>query len=78
MRVSPIAEGGTLVVALPLGDTQGTLRRLLLVEVLVSLGVLLVAALTGAWLVRLGLRPLRDIEETAETIAEGTLTERLP
>ena len=78
VRVSPLEGGGTLIVALPLGDTRATLHRLLLVELLVGLGVIAAAAASGAWLVRLGLRPLRDIEETAETIAEGTLTERLP
>jgi two-component system OmpR family sensor kinase len=78
VRVSPLAGGGTLIVALPLGDSSATLHRLVVVETLVGLGVLVAAALSGAWLVRLGLRPLREIEETAETIAEGTLTERVP
>jgi two-component system, OmpR family, sensor kinase len=32
----------------------------------------------GWWLVRLGLRPLRDIERTAGAIAEGHLDERVP
>ena len=80
VRVSPlpVEGGGTLIVALPLGDAAATLHRLVIVEILVGLGVLMAAALSGAWLVRLGLRPLRDIEQTAETIAEGTLTERVP
>ena len=38
----------------------------------------IVALLGGLWLVRIGLRPLRDMERTAETIAAGNLTERVP
>ncbi len=39
---------------------------------------MLVALLGGFWLVRIGLRPLRDMETAAESIAEGNLTERVP
>ena len=38
----------------------------------------LLALLGGFWLVRIGLRPLRDMERTAEAIAAGNLTERVP
>ena len=41
-------------------------------------GAVLVALVGGFWLVRLGLRPLRDMERTAESIADGNLTERVP
>ena len=80
-RVSelPGLTGGTgaLVVALPLTDTEATLRRLLAIEVLVTGGVLVAAAAGGLWLVRLGLRPLEDIEGTAAQITAGDLSHRV-
>ena len=39
---------------------------------------MLIALAAGYWLVRLGLRPLRDMESAAESIAEGNLTEQVP
>ncbi|HVD13636.1 MAG TPA: HAMP domain-containing sensor histidine kinase [Actinomycetota bacterium] len=78
VRVSRLAFGrGTLVMALPLAEGAATLQRLLLVEALVTLTVLGVAAAVGLWLVRLGLRPLEDISATAATIARGDLTRRV-
>jgi two-component system OmpR family sensor kinase len=68
---------GVLLLALPLGDATATLRRLLLIELLVTATVLAAAAAVGLWLVRLGLRPLEDISATAATIARGDLTRRV-
>jgi two-component system OmpR family sensor kinase len=68
----------TLFVAAPLSDTLATLHRLLLIELAVTGGALLLAALIGWWLVHLGLRPLRDIERTAGAIAQGDLSHRVP
>ncbi|HEV1997641.1 MAG TPA: HAMP domain-containing sensor histidine kinase, partial [Candidatus Dormibacteraeota bacterium] len=66
-----------LVVALPLADVSATLGQLLFIEVLVWLGVLAVAGAAGLYLVRLGLRPLTEIEATAGAIAGGDLTQRV-
>lgn len=72
-------EGGLvqLAVALPLADVSATLGQLLTIEVLVWLGVLVVAGAAGLYLVRLGLRPLTEIETTADAIASGDLTQRV-
>jgi two-component system, OmpR family, sensor kinase len=78
VRASMLADGQVLVVAQPLGDTQSTLHRLFLIELAVTAGAIIVALLGGLWLVRLGLRPLRDMERSAELIAAGNLTERVP
>jgi two-component system OmpR family sensor kinase len=67
---------GSAVVALP-ENISRTLASLIWVEILVGVGVLAATALLGSWLVRLGLRPLREIEETAGRIAAGDLTERV-
>ena len=68
---------GTIVVAVPLSDTDATLNRLLVVEALVIAGVLLVLGVVGAWLVRLGLRPLDRMGTTAGIIAGGDLSRRV-
>ena len=77
VRTGPTRAGGTVVVALPLDETRATLNRLLVIEVLVTAGVLLSAAALGVWLVRLGLRPLADIEATAAGITEGDMSRRV-
>ena len=69
--------GEQIVVAVPLGDVDETLDRLLLVEALVILGVLLVLGVAAAWLVRLGLRPLDRMGTTAGIIARGDLSRRV-
>ena len=78
VRASKVAGGDVLVVAQPLGDIESTLHHLLLVEWLVTAGAVMIALAGGFWLVRLGLRPLRDMETAAESIAAGNLTERVP
>jgi two-component system OmpR family sensor kinase len=68
---------GVLIVALPLTETKATLNRLVVIEVLVTAGVLVAAAAAGLWLVRLGLRPLEDIEGTAAQITAGDMSRRV-
>ncbi|MEO8291742.1 MAG: HAMP domain-containing sensor histidine kinase [Actinomycetota bacterium] len=82
LRYRVIAEavadgGGTVVVAIPLTDIAETLHRLVVVEALVVAGALVLAAASALGLVRLGLRPLTDIEETAGAIAAGDLSQRV-
>jgi two-component system OmpR family sensor kinase len=78
VRASTLANGDLLILAQPLGDTQSTLHRLLVIELIVTAAAVLVALMAGFWLVRIGLRPLRDMETAAESIAAGNLTERVP
>ena len=77
VRVSTVGGGRELIVATPLGDTVGTLHRLLAVELAVTAVALLAAGLLGWWLVRVGLRPLRAMERSASAIAAGELDQRL-
>lgn len=65
------------VIATSLHDTFGTLHRLLVVEILVTAGVLVAIVALALWVIRLGLKPLREIEATAATIAGGDLTGRV-
>lgn len=76
VQISNLGAAGTVVVALP-EDISKTLANLIWVEMLVGLGVLVATAILGSLLVRLSLRPLVEIEETAGRIAAGNLTERV-
>lgn len=68
---------GVFVVAIPLSDVDATLSRLLVLELIVS-GAVLVALAAAAWvLVRVGLRPLEKMADTAGEIAAGDLTQRV-
>jgi two-component system, OmpR family, sensor kinase len=74
-----IAPGAaeTLIVATSLADVDGTLRRLLLIELLVTGAVIAAIILLGLWIVRIGLRPLEAIGKTADAIAAGDLSRRV-
>jgi two-component system OmpR family sensor kinase len=78
VRASQLGNGDQLILAVSLSDTHQTLHRLLLIELAVTGAALILAGLIGWWLVHLGLRPLRDIERTAEAIAAGDLSHRVP
>jgi two-component system OmpR family sensor kinase len=78
VRASTLQNGDLLILAQPLNDTASTLHQLFFIELAVTGGAVLVGLLAAFWLVRLGLRPLRDMETTAESIAAGNLTERVP
>ena len=70
-------DTGITIAAVPLGEVDSTLSRLLLVEALVIGGALLALGLTAFFVVRLGLRPLSRIEVTAGHIAAGDLSRRV-
>ena len=69
---------GTLVTALSLNPTNDTLASLRKVELLASLAVLLAMGVLVMVVVRRGLRPLRQMAGTADAIASGDLTRRVP
>ena len=71
-------NGDVAVQAQPLVDQTSTLHTLLLTELAVTAGALVLALAGGWWLVRLGLRPLEDVERTADSIAAGNLDQRVP
>jgi two-component system OmpR family sensor kinase len=69
---------GTLITAISLNPTNDTLSSLRRNELLVSLAVVLVMGLLALLVVRRGLRPLREMASTADAIASGDLTRRVP
>src|SRR3954454_17030297 len=75
--IQPQNDGGAFVVAVPLGDVDQTLHRLLLIEAGVSVVVLIVLGAVAYSVVRLGLRPLERMGQTAGAIAAGDLSKRI-
>jgi len=76
--VTGATERVIIVVGEPIGGTTSTLHTLLLIELAVTAGALVLAMAGGWWLVWLGLRPLEDVERTADSIAAGNLDQRVP
>jgi len=66
-----------LLVASSLGGVDSTLHRLLLIELIATAAVLAALAALALWVVRVGLRPLRRIEQTTAAITAGDLSQRV-
>lgn len=67
-----------VVIARPLTDVQQTLDRLVMIEIGVSATVLAAMAVLVFFAVRLGLQPLQRFVTTADAIAAGDLSLRVP
>jgi two-component system OmpR family sensor kinase len=74
---TPALGGGLTVVAVSLRSADQTLARLLVVEALVIAGVLTLLAAIAWAIVRVGLRPLDRMADTALRIAGGELDHRV-
>jgi two-component system OmpR family sensor kinase len=61
-----------------LASVDDAVARLVFNELLAGSGVLILLAVVGVGMVQASLWPLRDIERTAATIADGDLTRRVP
>ena len=80
---APLGTGGTqqegaVVVAVSLDGTDQTIRQLGVLMLVIDSLVLALVGGTGWFAVRAGLRPLRLIETTAASIADGDLSTRVP
>jgi two-component system OmpR family sensor kinase len=76
-RVLPSAMGSVFV-AQSLSGVDETSKRLRLIFVFIGLIALLLIALASRIVIKIGLRPLADVEDVAEKIADGDLSARLP
>ena len=76
VRVIKIA-GGHAVIGISLADDIEVAARLRLITTAVSAVILLLTGLSAWFVVRVGLRPLTRIEETADAIAQGDLSQRV-
>lgn len=66
------------VTGLPIDDVIATINRLIWLGVAGSLAILIVLAVVAWWVVRLGIRPVKKMTETATQIAAGDLGVRVP
>jgi two-component system, OmpR family, sensor kinase len=80
-RVRTVALTGSdqhLVFAVSLAEADATVNRLVRLSSVIS-GIVLLLTAAAAWVIaRIGLKPLSRIEDTAERIAAGDLTQRIP
>jgi two-component system OmpR family sensor kinase len=70
-------EDGTLIFGARLNDMDATLGRMLAVEAVATGLVLAALAAMALWVLRLGVRPLAHMAETAGAIAAGDLSQRV-
>lgn len=86
-RVRAVAgrDGDVLVTGLPMSPVEATTNKLVMVELLVFGVALTATGVAGALWVRLSLRPLKRVADTAERVSalplgcgEVTLSERVP
>ena len=69
---------GSVIVANSLAEVDRTLNRLGFFFLILGLLALLAIALVSRWIIAISLKPLEAVEETAEAIAAGDLSARLP
>src|ERR1700722_7403299 len=69
---------GTLIIAIDVTSVYHTLGKLTTADIIIS-GILLVGlAVIGVAVIQTSLKPLTDIEQTADAIARGDLSRRVP
>ncbi|WP_037936604.1 sensor histidine kinase [Streptosporangium roseum] len=78
IRVAPLDNGRTLLVAVDMVEVRQIVGQLALVELLGGGGLMLTLAGVGVMIIRRSLRPLEEIERTAQAIAAGDLSRRVP
>jgi two-component system OmpR family sensor kinase len=78
VRAVKAQNGDVLVQAVPLVEQASTMHTIFVTELAVTAAALVLALVGGWWLVRIGLRPLADVEATADSIAAGNLDQRVP
>ncbi len=72
-----LAGGGEAVIAIPTTRADAATRRLGIALGLAALAVAVAVGLVVWWVVRLGLRPIAAMTETADAIAAGDLSRRV-
>jgi two-component system OmpR family sensor kinase len=75
---SQTAGSGTIIIATDVTSVYNTIHQLVGVDLIVGLVILFVLLIAGFAVVQTNLRPLVEIEETAEEIAAGHLNLRVP
>ena len=74
-----VGPNGTYrIVAQPLDDVDDTIARLITIEIVAGAFVLAVLAVVTWWVLRLGIKPIKQMTRTAEQIASGDMSHRVP
>jgi two-component system OmpR family sensor kinase len=77
--VAVLADGsGTVVQSVSMESIDQTVQRATLASLAVGLLTLGLVGLLAGFVIRIGLRPLDEVEATAERIAAGDLSQRVP
>ncbi|HUJ08200.1 MAG TPA: HAMP domain-containing sensor histidine kinase [Streptosporangiaceae bacterium] len=71
-------ESGTVIVGVDVTSVYRTLNELTVIDLIISAVLLGVLAVVGIAMIRTSMRPLTDIERTAQAIAAGDLARRVP
>ena len=66
------------IVALSLADVDDAVSRLVLAEILATAVIILLLGAVGWWVVRLGIRPIKQMTDAAQQIAAGDRSHRVP
>ncbi|MEP6562682.1 MAG: HAMP domain-containing sensor histidine kinase, partial [Nakamurella sp.] len=67
----------SLVAWIPLDDVHKTVQRVILVELLITAGLLLLLGVIAGFVIRRELKPLESMATAADDIAQGDLTRRV-
>ncbi len=78
VKAMDLPDGGIVVMTASLAEIEATQRWLMAIDAGVMAVVLLLLGLVAAALVRLGMRPLTRMEETAAQITAGDFSRRVP
>jgi two-component system, OmpR family, sensor kinase len=73
-------QRGPFVVGLSMSNVEEAVRRLIVIEVITTTAILGVLSLVTWWVIRLGVRPIKQMTATATAIAgsDGNLSPRVP
>lgn len=71
-------NSGSIIAAQSLGDLDRTVGKLGFFFLLIGLSLLTLIAIASRIVIKIGMRPLEDVEATAEQIAAGDLSARMP
>lgn len=76
LLAAPRPAGGALLLGLSLQDVDASIDHLTVVEVIGAGSVVAILALVTLWVIRLGVRPIKQMTATATAIADGDLSRR--
>lgn len=69
---------GYVVVAVSLDGVRASMRRLMLMQFIAAIAILAALGAMAWWVIRLGVRPIKEMTATAAGIASGDLSVRVP